>query len=375
MEQIKPTEARDSHYGSRVRRLEPSDGHEHNLYHYRDPWNADGTQMVGVRSNLQQQDWRVLLYKGNGVFIKELWSIATYDWKLVWDRHLPDILYTWREGNLYKYDVTTDDATLLMSFEPMRLQPPGPSLNQDGSRILVFTNDGIAHSFRLPDMTDERRFDARLPDAFSAGWDKARYIGYDNLIVINGEPANSSGQAMFLFDDTGELAHRLDGHNVGHHDFSPDGRFAYFNWIEMWEKRVPLELRIVNLDGTDERILLRVPSDQLAYVHNLHLSWPRRVNDWFIASFFPNADNLPCAYRPYVDEIAQVRIDGTWRFLVRTGTMFSPGMFWAQPVAAPSADGRRISFNSVKSGTIDHYILDVRENRSITKDCELGEDD
>jgi hypothetical protein len=32
-------------------------------------------------------------------------------------------------------------------------------------------------------------------------------------------------------------------------------------------------------------------------------------------------------------------------------------MFWAMPLAAPSADGKRISFNSNRSGTIDQCIL------------------
>jgi hypothetical protein len=32
-------------------------------------------------------------------------------------------------------------------------------------------------------------------------------------------------------------------------------------------------------------------------------------------------------------------------------------MFWAMPLAAPSADGKRISFNTNRSGTVDQCIL------------------
>jgi hypothetical protein len=34
-------------------------------------------------------------------------------------------------------------------------------------------------------------------------------------------------------------------------------------------------------------------------------------------------------------------------------------MFWAQPLAAPNSDGRRICFNSNRAGTIDQYVLYV----------------
>jgi len=34
-------------------------------------------------------------------------------------------------------------------------------------------------------------------------------------------------------------------------------------------------------------------------------------------------------------------------------------MFWAEPLASPSSDGNRISFNSNRSGTVDQYVLFV----------------
>lgn len=49
----------DPTYGGQVRQLRKDDGHEHNSYHYRDPWNADGSRMLGIQSDLQQQNWRI----------------------------------------------------------------------------------------------------------------------------------------------------------------------------------------------------------------------------------------------------------------------------------------------------------------------------
>ncbi|MBI4658296.1 MAG: PD40 domain-containing protein [Verrucomicrobia bacterium] len=97
------------------------------------------------------------------------------------------------------------------------------------------------------------------------------------------------------------------------------------------------------------------------------------MNDWFVASFFPSASTgssgasaVPAvrAQSPF-DEILRLNLDGTWKYLARTGTTYSrtgerggsADMFWAQSLASPSADGRRICFNSNRSGTIDLFIL------------------
>ena len=56
----------DPAYGARIRQLRKDDGHEHNLYYYRDPWNADGTRMLAVQSDLDQKHWHECLYDGDG---------------------------------------------------------------------------------------------------------------------------------------------------------------------------------------------------------------------------------------------------------------------------------------------------------------------
>src|SRR5438132_629404 len=46
----------DPTYGGRIRQLQKEDGHEHNFYYYRDPWNADGSYLLGIQSDLQQKN-------------------------------------------------------------------------------------------------------------------------------------------------------------------------------------------------------------------------------------------------------------------------------------------------------------------------------
>ena len=77
----------DPDYGGRIRQLVKPDGHEHNLYYDRDPWNADQSYMLGIQSDLQQKNWNVILYDGDGCFLGSLFPISQYDWRLVWDLH------------------------------------------------------------------------------------------------------------------------------------------------------------------------------------------------------------------------------------------------------------------------------------------------
>ena len=66
-----------------------------------------------------------------------------------------------------------------------------------------------------------------------------------------------------------------------------------------------------------------------------------------------------------LDEILLIRLDGTTKYLARTGTSYSApagrgragDRCWAQTLPRPSADGKRICFNSSRSGTIDLHLL------------------
>ena len=363
---------KDPDYGSRVRHLRKEDGHEHNLYYHRDPWNADGSRLLGIHSDLQQKNWKVVLYDGDGQFLKELFAIDKYDWRLVWDRNDAKVLYTWRGSALYRLDTDSGDARQLKSFAPLGLKPNGPSLNQAGDRILVITSDNVFRSFRLPGMEDERTFMVPVPEGCFISWDKPAYTGCKNQIHVALRSNDPSKVVLLVYEDTGKLVHRFAGiGGGGHYDFSPDGKLAYFKLpgSARGGQATDLEIHVVNLDGTNDRVLYRATRAQAAYVQNLHLSWPDNVSDWFLASFFPTAGRLPAEYAAPLDEILMLKLDGTTRFLGRTGTAYSRAagrggagdMFWAQPLASPAADGRRVCFNSIRAGTIDQHILYVED--------------
>lgn len=356
----------DPTYGGRIRQLRKDDGHEHNFYYYRDPWNADGSRMLGIQSDLEQKNWHVCLYDGDGVFLRELFPIEKYDWRLCWDRNNPDVLYTWKGSELYRFNVADGQAKLLKSFAPLGLKPNGPSCNQAGDRILVITSDGTFCSYHLPDMSDVRIFWIPIPVGCSIGWDKPHYIGYRNYIDTAYRSANSSQQGIVVHDDTGAVVHTFETiGGGGHYTYSPDGKMAYFKLPTggRGTAETPFEIHVVNLDGSGDQILFSVPRRQARF-QNLHLSWPSKVKDWFVAGFFPSAASTENYESPF-DEILLIRLDGTTKYLTRTSTTYSApagrgrtgDMFWAQTLPAPSADGKRICFNSNRSGTIDLHLL------------------
>jgi hypothetical protein len=202
----------------------------------------------------------------------------------------------------------------------------------------------------------------------TVSWDKPGYTGCRNEIHVAVRGAAPEKSALLVYDDDGKLRQRFAGIGAGgHYDFSPEGKLAYFRmpWMPHPDGGTDLEIHVVDAAGSNDRIVYRASREAAAFLHNLHLSWPDKVNDWFVAALFPRAGRMPPRYAPPLDEIIQIRLDGTTRMLARTHKTYSQGgdkgstadMFWAQPLASPSADGRRILFNSNRSGTIDACIL------------------
>lgn len=413
----------DPTYGTKVRQLRKDDGHEHNFYYYREPWNADGSRLLGIQSSLDQQDWRVCLYEGNGRFIKELFPITKYDWRLCWDRRDPNLLHAYKGADLFRLNVGTGQVVVLKSFKPEWVHWTGPSINQDGDRILVVTTDNKSErtfrSYHLPDMSDERSFQITAPPGCQISWDKVHFTGCKNYIdtAYTSADRSLSEQGIVVYDDTGKKIHTFEGlGGGGHYDWSPDGKLAYFK-MHLAARNPggprPLEIHVVNLDGTDDRVLFSVPRDKAIAIQNLHLSWPKRVNDWFIASLIPYAEHLPAAQTPDSqaglpgpllpntrapgaqpnpgrrtlqgdsepgarrvdraaaqpalaadaprDEIVKINLNGSSQYLAHSVTWYGRNMFWAEPLAVVRSDGKRIAFHTRRSGTIDLCILFLDE--------------
>lgn len=366
----------DPAYGGRIRQIFNPTGDEHDLYHYRSVFNADNSRMLGIETPKGSKDYVVTLYDGDGRYLKRLFTQAEYNWTLAWDRHDPRILHTRNQNTVYRYDVEAGKAEAVKTFDKPAITtgPTGLSLNQKGDRLLLRMGDQTVRTFRLPALDDERTCRIEIPEGWYANWDKLRFTGHRDYFALTFEekipqpmPKGFRPMPSFtrIYDGiTGEVLHTHDGINVGHHDFSPDGKFAY---VEGFNQRKDLTVRVVNLDGTDNHVVFSAPREKLRYVRNYHITWPAGVKDWFLLSFFPQTGQLPADYEPWLDEMVQVFVDGRSKVLARTGTACGAN-FWAQPQQSPSADGSRVLFHSngtctvgrigvESSGTIDQCIL------------------
>jgi WD40 repeat protein len=371
-ERTRVVDITDPTYHGQVRQIYNPAGDEHNLYHYRCVFNADMSLLLGIETPAGSTDYQVTLYDGDGKLLKRLFTQKEYDWTLAWDRHDPRFFYTRKGGTVFRYDVNAEQAEALRTFDkPSIAGPTGLSLNQAGDRLLLRMTDNTVRTYRLPAMDDERVCPIEVPAERYANWDKLRFTGYKDYFALEfseKQPrrrAQSTPPFIRIYDGmTGKLFHTLEGIGVGHHDFSPDGKLAY---VEGLNQGRDLKLRVVKLDGTDDRVVFTAPRDKLRYVRNFHITWPAGVQDWFLLSFFPQTGRLPPTYEPYVDEMIQVFIDGKSKVLARTGTTCAEN-FWSQPQQSPSADGTRVLFHTnatctvglvryQSSGTIDQCIL------------------
>ncbi len=364
----------DPTYGGRVRQIVDPAGDEHNLYHYRNVFNADGSRRLGIETPAGSKDYHVTLYDADGQRIKRLFTQADFDWRVAWDRQDPRVFYTWKADTVYRCDVATGSAEPLRTFAKPGLAPTcGLSLNQQGDRLLLLRGDRSVRTYRLPDLEDEVVCRIDIPQDGTPVWDKLRFTGHKDCFALTFEPRQAASpgaprQRPFtrIYDGaTGRLLHTLQGVTAGHHDFSPDGRMAY---VEGYFNQGPgMRLHVVNVDGTEDRVVFTAPREQLRYVRNYHITWPAGVNDWFLLSFFPQSGRLPPDYEPWLDEIVQVFVDGRHRVLARTGTTCGAN-FWTQPQQSVSADGRRVLFHSngecrvgrigqQASGTLDSCLL------------------
>jgi len=364
----------DPTYGGRIRQIYNPAGDEHDLYHYRSVFNADNSRLLGVETPKGSTGYQVTLYDGDGQFLRKLFTQKEYDWTLAWDRRDPRFFYTHKKGTVYRYDVEAVKAEALKTFEKQSVAgPSGLSLNEQGDRLLLRMTDQSVRTYRLPALDDERICTVEIPEGWYANWDKLRFTGHKDYFALTFEEKQPLPQGVRpkppftrIYDGlTGRLFHTHDAVTVGHHDFSSGGKLAY---VEGYFNQAPgMKVRVVNLDGSDNRVVFTAPREKLRFVRNYHITWPAGVRDWFLLSFFPQTGRLPPSYEPYLDEMVQVFVDGRSKVLARTGTTCGAN-FWAQPQQSASADGTRVLFHSngtctvgrigcESSGTVDQCIL------------------
>ncbi|MBV8135762.1 MAG: hypothetical protein JO121_09050 [Deltaproteobacteria bacterium] len=165
----------------------PGGSSDHNLYYWRNSFNANGSLMLGIQtpesSNGIAKPWMVALFDGNGCFLKPLYVAAgapsdtpSLNWRTNWSRTDPNIFYTTGVSGpwlgidhlspdsiyaihacaptvtgindpacvagsamvitpLYQFTLSNPTGANLISTD----EPSGPSLSEDGTRIGIVT--------------------------------------------------------------------------------------------------------------------------------------------------------------------------------------------------------------------------------------------
>jgi hypothetical protein len=358
----------DPTYGAQVRRLKKSGGHEHGLYHHRNPWNADSSAMVAAWETPTSSNWTLVLLDRYGCYLQTLFAVNQYDWRLVWDREDPDIFYTWHGKTVYRYNVTTEVATPVKTFSAPLLSS-GVSLSQDNAKLLVITGESVPtlRVLRVSDWAEVAKFtitkdgkNFKGTTDCQANWQDARFIGHGDYVYAACRGKTTATRLVRIFNGSGALHHEFSGAKYSDHsDFSPDGRYAYF------EGGNGVRIHVVDIDGTNDTIVFNAPKADVQSIQNLHISWPDRVPDYFFVSFFPSADEPAPPDAPLSDEVMIVHTSGSAVALARTYGSSKP--FWSQGLASPNADGTLVSFSSNRcpdasepcANTIDLHIVTV----------------
>lgn len=351
----------DATYGGKVRQLSQS-GSQHNWYYHRNAWNSDNSYMLGIKDS----SGNFILYRYNGDGSNPVQLNNTQNWRVGWSRTEPNYFYTHNSSTkIYKYNVVTKTATEMIQSPTLPAgltfnSTEGPTFNQAGDRLFIQTTNTVTgvHSVRTyringTTLDTVRTFDldgpnGKIPSGFEVGATGNRYTGYQNYIGIYGGSTTGGIDRIVTFDESGNIQSQISK-GGGHYDFSPNGKLAYYT-----EKSGNVEIHVVDvvgpLAGTNDKV---VYSGSAANIRNGHCSWPDKVNNWFVAGFFPDSGSTPLAsYAPPYDEILQINVNldntvSSTKFLARTGTESGNGAgFWAQVLPSPSADGTRISFNS-----------------------------
>ena len=164
--------------------------------------------MVAAWEDLVPSNWDLVLLDRYGCYVQTLFPVNQYDWRLVWDRDDPEILYTWHGKTLYRFNVTTGMATPVKTFSAPLLAP-GPSINQDNTKMLVLTGEPIPvlRVLRMSDWTEVASFSITKDGKTfkgttdcQTGWKDERFIGYQDHIYVacRGKPRGPgwSGSSM-----------------------------------------------------------------------------------------------------------------------------------------------------------------------------------
>ena len=325
------------------------------------PFNVDDSRLLLVHHSY------FAVYDGEGRYQKDLPMDATASSEPRWSRRDPNLLYyiPVYGNSLKSYDAASGVSSVVHTFaEYSRISGRGESdICFDGDHFVLVGDDRDVFVYELS--TDTK---GPLLDVGGRAFDQVMIAPDDNVLVGWLQTGTGRYNGVELYDHNMNFLRQLTP-ATGHMDVGRDidGQPVLL-WVNAADPQPP--------PGCQNSVVkVRLADAQQTCVLSLdwglavHISVPDG-NGWFFVSTYAPGDPapLPGQWRPYADEVLQVRLDGSEvrRLAHHRSRPFNDYSY--MPRAAVSHDGRRLVFSSnyglqsllgYASYYSDAYLMDV----------------
>jgi hypothetical protein len=330
-----------------------------NEYSTMSPFNQDDSRLI-----LQHQSY-FALYDGEGQYQKDLPFEIPASSEPRWSRSDRDLLYYFLGNSLKSYNVVSGIRTIVYTFsEYAKVEGRGESdVCFDGDHF-VLVGDG--HDIFVYELSTGRK--GPVLDTSGHPFDSVYIAPGDQVIVSWNERGSARYAGMELYDRDMRFLRQLAFAN-GHKDVSrdTDGE-PILLWINAADSQAPADcqngvVKIRLADGQRTCVL------SLGWSVAAHVSAPDGGGWFFVSTYAPGDPKpLPGEWRPYANEVLQVRTDGSEVRRLAHHRSRPLNDYWYTPRASVSRDGRRLVYSSnyglpsifgYDRGYSDVYLVDV----------------
>jgi len=299
------------------------------------PFNKDNTRFI-----LQHQGY-FGLYDAAGIYLKDLPMAVNASSEPRWSRTSPSLLFYRNGGDLLKLDVNTNLTTLVRSFPYSTISGKGESdISFDGDHFVFAGDDRYVFVYQISTDTTFPAFDTAGQPFDSL------YITPNNSVTITWLQTGTGLRTGIELFNKNMVFQRQVAHAGGHMDVSKD---TNGDEILLWTNSNDAQ-PIPNCDNGIVKIKLATAQQtcllQLDWSIAVHISAPDG-NGWvFVETYGGDPQPGTPAWKPYTNEILQVKLDGTQTRRLFHHRSRPSNDYGYMPRVASSRDGTKLAFTS-----------------------------
>jgi len=297
------------------------------------PYNSDNTRILGLHFSYFG------LYDGTGGFTKNLSVCASCEPR--WSRSDPNVLFFLTGNELRRLDVSSNVVSVVHTFSGYTsISGRGESdISIDGNHFVFAGDDKSVFVYEISTDTSGPVFDTggRAFDSL--------YITPNNNVTVTWLQAGTARyNGIELFDFRMNFQRQV-AHAGGHMDVTSDSNGdEILLWANSADPTPICPNAVVKIRLSDARQTCLISVDWSLAVH---VSAPD-TGGWFFMETYAPADPVPgtAAWKPYMNEILQVRLDGSEvrRLIHHRSRPFDSYNY--TPRASASHDGSSLIFTS-----------------------------